>query len=84
MKKKRMPDFSIGEKVAYSKKGALGWESVDEADQANLIFGRVVTIEKFDTEDYSVKIKESVCDTWISGLHFIHSERGFTITKINN
>lgn len=62
--------FKAGMKAEVVRDGALGWEHDDEILQAGLRVGDVVTIEDFDESDYSVRVFESVCDTWISGYHF--------------
>jgi hypothetical protein len=62
--------FKAGDKAIYSQVGALGWEDINEAEQAQLTFGQTVTIQEFDSKDNSVKVKESVSDIWISSLHF--------------
>lgn len=62
--------FRVGMKVEVVKGGALDWEHDDEIGQAGLRVGDVVTIEEFDESDYSVRVFESVCDTYMSGYHF--------------
>lgn len=68
-------EFMIGDKVCYAVTGALGWEEIDEADQGGLTVGQSCTITEVDTGDNSVKVAESVCDTWMSALHFLQSKQ---------
>jgi len=59
-----------GDILEYYKTGILGWEDIDESEQAGITLGQPVTIQEYDQEDNSVKINESVADTWISAEHF--------------
>lgn len=61
------------DKVIYALEGPFDWEDLDEAKQAGLVLGGEYTVEDYDAFDNSVKIKESVADTWISSNHFIKS-----------
>jgi RNA polymerase-interacting CarD/CdnL/TRCF family regulator len=63
--------FKIGDKVCYAVTGALGWEDIDEAEQGGLMVGQPCTIIEVDIKDNSVRVAESVCDTWMSALHFL-------------
>lgn len=63
-------EITIGKQLQYTRSGKLDWEDIDEAEQANLIEGQIVTVEEFDPLDYTVKVKESVADTWMSAYHF--------------
>ena len=63
-------EIIVGQKLQYTRKGALDWEEIDEASQAGLVEGQIVVVTEFDPLDYSVKVTHSLADTWISAYHF--------------
>ena len=63
-----MNTLKIGDKVRYVNPGVFEWEDVDEADQAGLIPGEIVTVTDVDAS--SVMVAESLNNFWIHYLHF--------------